>query len=128
MMFFERIGARFTECEKDRFVMVAPVVDEMLQPQGIIHGGMSAYLAETVASAAAGFALDDDRCHVVGLDLDQHASSAGRCGRHGAQRRDARTARRPHPGLEGRAIQGKRRRDVQRLPTHDLHQASAIAF
>lgn len=69
MMFFERIGARFTECEKDRFVMLTPVVEEMLQPQGIIHGGMSAYLAETVASAAAGFELDDERDHVVGLDL-----------------------------------------------------------
>ncbi len=69
MMFFERIGARFTECEKDRFVMLTPVVEEMLQPQGIIHGGMSAYLAETVASAAADFELDDECDHVVGLDL-----------------------------------------------------------
>ena len=53
MMFFERIGGRFVEKEKGRVVMVTPVVEEMLQPQGILHGGMSAYLAESVASALA---------------------------------------------------------------------------
>ncbi|MDO4442904.1 MAG: PaaI family thioesterase [Slackia sp.] len=69
MMFFERIGGRFVEREEDRVVMVTPVVEEMLQPQGILHGGMSAYLAESVASEAGNLTLDAKKEHVVGLDL-----------------------------------------------------------
>ena len=69
MMFFERIGGRFVEKEKGRVVMVTPVVEEMLQPQGILHGGMSAYLAESVASEAANLALEGAADYIVGLDL-----------------------------------------------------------
>ncbi len=69
MMFFERIGGRFVEKEKGRVVMVTPVVEEMLQPQGILHGGMSAYLAESVASEAANLALEGTADYIVGLDL-----------------------------------------------------------
>ncbi|MDO5042057.1 MAG: PaaI family thioesterase [Slackia sp.] len=69
MMFFERIGGRFVEREDGRVVMLTPVVEEMLQPQGILHGGMSAYLAESVASEAANFSLDMEKEHIVGLDL-----------------------------------------------------------
>lgn len=69
MMFFERIGGRFVEKEKGRVVMVTPVVKEMLQPQGILHGGMSAYLAESVASEAANLALEGAADYIVGLDL-----------------------------------------------------------
>lgn len=68
-MFFERIGGRFVEKEKGRVVMVTPVVEEMLQPQGILHGGMSAYLAESVASEAANLALEGAADYIVGLDL-----------------------------------------------------------
>lgn len=69
MMFFERIGGRFVEKGKGRVVMVTPVVEEMLQPQGILHGGMSAYLAESVASEAANLALGGTADYIVGLDL-----------------------------------------------------------
>ena len=69
MMFFERIGGRFVEKEKGRVVMVTPVVEEMLQPQGILHGGMSAYLAESVASEAANLALEGAADYIVGRDL-----------------------------------------------------------
>ncbi len=69
MMFFERIGGRFVEREENRVVLLAPVVEEMLQPQGILHGGMSAYLAESVASEAGNLGLDREKEHVVGLDL-----------------------------------------------------------
>lgn len=69
MMFFERIGGRFVEREENRVVMLTPVVEEMLQPQGILHGGMSAYLAESVASEAGNLTLDKEKEHVVGLDL-----------------------------------------------------------
>ena len=44
MMFFERIGGRFVEKEKGRVVMVTPVVEEMLQPQGILQDRKSTRL------------------------------------------------------------------------------------
>ena len=50
-------------------MLLTPVVEEMLQPQGILHGGMSAYLAESVASEAGNLGLDREKEHVVGLDL-----------------------------------------------------------
>lgn len=68
-MFFERIGARYLQRDADCVVLSTPVVEEMLQPQGILHGGMSAYLAETVASDAASIGLDANKEYAVGLDL-----------------------------------------------------------
>lgn len=69
MMFFERVGGRFIERTEERVVLLTPVVEEMLQPQGILHGGVSAYLAESAASEAGNFSLDPEKEHVVGLDL-----------------------------------------------------------
>ncbi len=69
MMFFERAGGKFVERTEDKVVLVTPVTDEVLQPQGILHGGVSAYLAESVASEAGNFALDREKEFVVGLDL-----------------------------------------------------------
>lgn len=68
-MFFERVGGRFIERTEERVVLLTPVVEEMLQPQGILHGGVSAYLAESAASEAGNFSLDPEKEHVVGLDL-----------------------------------------------------------
>ena len=45
------------------------VLDQIKQPLGIMHGGASCVLAETVGSTAANFALPDDQI-AVGLDLN----------------------------------------------------------
>lgn len=67
MMFFEKVGGKFVEETPDRVVLRTPVTEEMLQPDGIIHGGMSAYLAETVGSQAARINVGEGCC--VGLEL-----------------------------------------------------------
>lgn len=67
-MFYERIGAKFVEIDEDYAVLLTPVVDDMLQPDGILHGGMSAYLAESTANNAAKYKAPEG-VRVVGLEL-----------------------------------------------------------
>ena len=67
-MFYERIGAKFVEIDEDHAVLLTPVVDDMLQPDGILHGGMSAYLAESTANNAAKYKAPEG-VRVVGLEL-----------------------------------------------------------
>lgn len=69
MLMFERLGSEFTEFTPERVVMRTPVCAEMLQPDGILHGGISAYLAETAANHAAQQGVDLEQYCVVGLDL-----------------------------------------------------------
>ena len=69
MMFFERVGGRFIERTEERVVATIPVVEEMLQTDGVINGGMSAYIAETVASDAAKVGVDTDRIQIMGMEV-----------------------------------------------------------
>ncbi|MDE3046693.1 MAG: hotdog fold thioesterase [Verrucomicrobiota bacterium] len=47
-----------------------PVESRTHQPMGIMHGGASAALAETVASAAANYCVDQKEKVCVGLELN----------------------------------------------------------
>lgn len=47
-----------------------PIESHHLQPMGILHGGSSAVLAETIASVAASCAIDSKTQMCVGLDLN----------------------------------------------------------
>ena len=48
----ERMGIKITEWDRDRLVGTMPVANNR-QPFGLLHGGASAVLAETLGSAAA---------------------------------------------------------------------------
>ena len=47
-----------------------PVNDHTKQPLGILHGGASCVLAETVGSTAANFCVDPSTHYCVGLSID----------------------------------------------------------
>jgi 1,4-dihydroxy-2-naphthoyl-CoA hydrolase len=47
-----------------------PVNDRTKQPLGILHGGASCVLAETVGSTAANFCVDSEIHYCVGLSID----------------------------------------------------------
>jgi 1,4-dihydroxy-2-naphthoyl-CoA hydrolase len=47
-----------------------PVSDKIKQPFGIVHGGATATLAETVASIAAWMCVDPKKFSTVGLELN----------------------------------------------------------
>ncbi|MGH3492631.1 MAG: hotdog fold thioesterase [Sciscionella sp.] len=62
----EKMGIAITDWTPERMVATMPVAGNR-QPYGLLHGGASAVLAETVGSVAA--ALHSDGKPVVGLEL-----------------------------------------------------------
>jgi uncharacterized protein (TIGR00369 family) len=64
--FTRLLGLRFEEVSKDRVVLTCPVTPDLLQPYGLVHGGVHATLAETAASLA-GALWFADRGKVVGV-------------------------------------------------------------
>jgi len=66
----EVLGIRVTEVGPDYVVATMPVDHRTHQPMGILHGGASVALAETVGSVAANGTLDHDRQYAVGLEIN----------------------------------------------------------
>lgn len=55
----------------DDFLKATMIVGpHLMQPMGIMHGGASCALAETVASAAANYCIDPNHYVCVGLDIN----------------------------------------------------------
>jgi 1,4-dihydroxy-2-naphthoyl-CoA hydrolase len=65
----EHVGIEFTEVGDDHLSARMPVDPRTRQPAGILHGGMSVVLAETLGSCAAAFAAPKGH-RVVGLDIN----------------------------------------------------------
>ncbi|HKL50055.1 MAG TPA: hotdog fold thioesterase [Wenzhouxiangellaceae bacterium] len=65
----ETLGIRYTDAGEGFLEAVMPVDSRHHQPMGILHGGATATLAESVASAASGLALAGTGRRPVGLDL-----------------------------------------------------------
>jgi uncharacterized protein (TIGR00369 family) len=57
------------EATPERVVLRLPVTWKVHQPYGILHGGVSALLAESAASLGAALAAGPER-HVVGIELN----------------------------------------------------------
>ena len=57
------------EAESTRVVLRLPVTWKVHQPYGILHGGVSALLAESAASLGAALAAGPDR-QVVGIEIN----------------------------------------------------------
>lgn len=66
----EHVGIRFLEIGEDYIRASMPVDHRTHQPFGILHGGASVVLAETVGSTAANHCLDTSRQYAVGLDIN----------------------------------------------------------
>jgi 1,4-dihydroxy-2-naphthoyl-CoA hydrolase len=64
----EMLGLEFLEAEPDRVVARIPVKGNT-QPYGILHGGATAALCETVASFGTVLAAGADK-HVMGIELN----------------------------------------------------------
>ena len=71
------LGIEFIEAGEDFLVARMPVDHRTKQPIGIMHGGASCVLAETVGSTAAQFCVDMSKYYCVGLDINtNHVRSA----------------------------------------------------
>jgi len=63
------LGIRYTDAGSHFLEATMPVDSRHHQPMGILHGGATAALAESVASAASGLELHGTSRHAVGLEL-----------------------------------------------------------
>lgn len=66
----DHLGIKFIEVGYTFLVARMSIETSVLQPMGIMHGGATAALAETVASAAANYCVDQTNKVCVGLELN----------------------------------------------------------
>jgi 1,4-dihydroxy-2-naphthoyl-CoA hydrolase len=66
----QHLGIEFTELGADFIRGHMPVDNRTRQPYGILHGGASVALAETLGSTGAGLVVDPDKYRVVGQEIN----------------------------------------------------------
>lgn len=76
----ETIGIEIVELTAERVVATMPVDDRTRQPFGILHGGASLVLAETIASLGGAMNVDLNVAYVVGLEINANHLRAKREG------------------------------------------------
>jgi 1,4-dihydroxy-2-naphthoyl-CoA hydrolase len=64
------LGMTFTEIGDDYLVMEMPVTSKAHQPMGLLHGGVSAYIIETIGSVGSTLLIDLGKEHPVGLEIN----------------------------------------------------------
>lgn len=64
------LGIEFTAVGEDYLEATMPVDHRTKQPLGLLHGGASVALAETLASVAASLNVDPDKQYIVGLEIN----------------------------------------------------------
>ena len=73
----ETLGIVITEIGDDYVKGTMPVDERTRQPYGILHGGASLGLAETLASTGAGLCIDNSKYKIVGQEINaNHLRSA----------------------------------------------------
>jgi 1,4-dihydroxy-2-naphthoyl-CoA hydrolase len=76
----EHIGIQFTECGDDFVRGTMPVDGRTRQPYGLLHGGASVALAETLGSMGAVMCLDAEQYQCVGQEINANHLRAARTG------------------------------------------------
>jgi len=64
------IGIELTEIGENFLKARMPVDERTIQPYGLLHGGASAALAETLGSVASAFVIDQTQYYCVGLEIN----------------------------------------------------------
>ncbi|MCM2277421.1 MAG: hotdog fold thioesterase [Oligoflexia bacterium] len=73
----EHLGIRILEIGDEQLVGNMPVDERTKQPIGLLHGGASVALAETLASTAGNLVVDPANEYCVGLEIN--ANHIGSC-------------------------------------------------
>jgi len=74
------IGIEFTEIGEDYICAKMPVAYHTHQPDGLLHGGASVVLAETLGSVASNLCIDRNNKISVGLDINANHVRSTRTG------------------------------------------------
>ena len=76
----EYIGISFSELGTDYLKATMPVDHRTKQPYGLLHGGASCVLAETLGSVASAMVIDPDKFICVGLEINANHIRSARSG------------------------------------------------
>lgn len=77
----DHLGIEFTEVGEDYLIARMPVDERTKQPMGLLHGGASVALAETVGSVAATLMIKDfTKQSIVGVEINANHMSSARSG------------------------------------------------
>ena len=74
------LGIEIVEATKARVVGRMPIGPKVHQPFGLLHGGASVALAETVASTGGWMTVDQETERVVGIEINANHLRAKRDG------------------------------------------------
>jgi 1,4-dihydroxy-2-naphthoyl-CoA hydrolase len=66
----EFLDIKFTEIGENHLKATMPVNAKTHQPYGLLHGGASAVLAETVGSVASSLTIDPEKQICVGIEIN----------------------------------------------------------
>lgn len=66
----EGLGIRYTEYSEGYIAATMPVDSRTLQPAGLLHGGASAALAESLGSMGSLALIDRSRQTIVGIEIN----------------------------------------------------------
>jgi 1,4-dihydroxy-2-naphthoyl-CoA hydrolase len=66
----EFLGIECKEIGENYLKAIMPVNDRTRQPYGLLHGGASCVLAETVGSFASALVIDHSKYYCVGLEIN----------------------------------------------------------
>ncbi|MEY3405068.1 MAG: hypothetical protein RL161_498, partial [Bacteroidota bacterium] len=66
----EALGIEITHIGENSITATMPVDHRTIQPMGLLHGGASVALAETVGSISANGTIDHDKQYCVGLEIN----------------------------------------------------------
>lgn len=66
----EHVGLEFTEVGEDFIKATLPVDHRTQQPYGLLHGGASCVLAETLGSVASAMVVDHDQYMTLGIEIN----------------------------------------------------------
>jgi 1,4-dihydroxy-2-naphthoyl-CoA hydrolase len=76
----DHIGITITEVGQNFLKGTMPVDQRTVQPIGILHGGASVTLAETLGSLGASMVVDNEKNYCVGLDINANHIRAAKNG------------------------------------------------
>ena len=66
----EALGIEITHVGENSITATMPVDHRTIQPMGLLHGGASVALAETVGSISANGTIDHEKQYCVGLEIN----------------------------------------------------------
>lgn len=73
----QHLGIQAVEIRENALVATMPITDKVRQPLGILHGGASVVLAESIGSTASNLIVDSTKYVGVGLEINaNHVRSA----------------------------------------------------